>query len=215
MKNLLSYGWTVIFGALLVMGVLWGSLVSFGVFFKPISQHLGLTRAATSAAFSTNFVVNGFFGIITGWFTDKYGPRKVVIPGAILAGSGYLLMSQLTSLWQLYFFFGVVTALGQSVYWTPLMATVSRWFTMNRTLAIGIVLMGLGIGQMTMPPLMASIINEHGWRVACITMATLIWLIAIPGAMLLRGSPRSVRIVASGDTGEHNIDLVDKRKEIR
>jgi MFS family permease len=212
MKNLLFDGWTVIFGAILVMGVLWGSLASFGVFFKPISHNLCLSRAATSAAFSTNFVVNGFFGIITGWLTDKYGPRKVVIPGAILSGLGYLLMSQLTSPWELYLFFGVITALGQSVYWAPLMATVSRWFKINTPLAIGIVLVGLGIGQMTMPPLMAVIINEYGWRVACIIMAILIWLIAIPGAILLRHRTRDERFTVNSHAGQDNTNPADKRK---
>lgn len=211
MKKQFFYGWVVVFGALIVLGIFWGTLASFGVFLKPISQDIGLTRAATSAAFSILFVVYGSFGILGGWLTDKYGPRLVVITGAIMAGVGYFLMSQITASWQLYVFFGVVVAIGQSVYWTPPMAIVSRWFTKQRALALGLVLMGLGVGQMTVPPLMASIINNYGWHKAYVAMAVLIWMFVIPVAMLMKSPPHDIRPLNNNNVVSHNVE--HKRSE--
>jgi MFS family permease len=207
------FGWIVVLGALLTMGVLWGTIASFGVFLKNLSGEFCWTRAAISGAFTTLNVVLSLSSIAAGWLTDRYGPRRVVITGVLLVGSGYMLMSQVTAIWQLYLYIGLVVGIGQSVYWAPLMATVSRWFIEKRALALGTVLIGLGLGQMTIPPVIAYITTEHGWRMAYIAMAVIVWFIGISGAILLRRNPQKLVLYTTINTKTDDTDAVPGRKE--
>ena len=91
--------------------------------------------------------------IVTGWLTDRLGPRLVVTIFGSFLGISYLLMSQVNALWQFYFNYGVLAAIGMSVTATPIMATVARWFVRRRGLMTGIVQAGLGIGGLIIAPL--------------------------------------------------------------
>ena len=83
-QDKLFYRW-VLLAAFLVIGiVIYGSYYSFGVFFKSIESEFGLTRAATSAIFSTSMGLAGVFSVIGGWALDRYGPRIVILLMACL-----------------------------------------------------------------------------------------------------------------------------------
>jgi Major Facilitator Superfamily. len=135
----LFYGWVVVGAALLAVTIPWGILYSYGVFFKPMSAEFGWTRAMTSLAYSIAMVMQGVFGIIMGWLNDKRGPRLTFAIGGFLLGLGILLTSRLTSIWQLYLFFGFIAGMGMGAAYVPPMATVTRWFVKRRGLALGII----------------------------------------------------------------------------
>ena len=104
----LSFKWLIIGVSALLMVGFWGSMGSFGVFLKPLIAEFGWTRAVTSGAMSTVQIVYGFVAIVMGRLTDKYGARMILAFGAVVGVAGYLLMSHLSSTWQLYVFFGVL-----------------------------------------------------------------------------------------------------------
>jgi len=85
-------------------------------------------RATTSVATSVAFLVLGFSGIAAGRLTDKYGPGVVLIACGLFMDLGMLLMSQVSALWQLYLFYGVLVGSGTSAADIPIVATVARWF---------------------------------------------------------------------------------------
>jgi MFS family permease len=87
------YGYIIVSLAFLILVVLWGTMFSFGVFFKPLSADFGWTRALTSGAFSLYWVVVGILSIVMGRLTDRFGPRIVVTMCGLFIGLGYLLMS--------------------------------------------------------------------------------------------------------------------------
>lgn len=184
-----SYGWVVVGASTLVMIGFYGTQLSFGVFLKPILEEFGWTRAMASGAMSTVAGIAGLVGILTGRLTDKYGARILIATGALLGGVGYLLMSQTSSLWQLYVYFGVIIGICIGSCWVPITATVSRWFVQKRVLALGITTSGLTIGQMFLPPLVAHFITCYGWRPTYIMLAIVVWIAAIPAVILLGRNP--------------------------
>ncbi len=194
------YGWIVVIALTVVMAIIYGAQFSFSVFLKPLSEWFFWTRAMTSGALSTSLWVGGLLGILMGALTDKYGPRVVIIIGALLGGSGYLLISQTNALWHLYLGFGVLIAINTSTGWTPITATVSRWFTEKRVLALGIVTAGIGLGQMFIPLLATHLIAGYDWRTAYIVIAVLVWVIVISAAMLVRRSPQDMGLLPDGKT---------------
>lgn len=179
------------------MTLVYGSNFSFSVFLKPLAEGFGWSRASTSGAFALSLWTSGLLAVLMGVLTDRYGPRIIISIGGFLGGLGYLLLSGTSALWHLYAGFMVVS-INTSATWTPITATVSRWFNKKRVLALGIVTAGIGLGQMLMPPLMAYLIEANGWRTAYIIVAVLIWVIVIPAAMPTRRSPRDMGLLPDG-----------------
>ncbi len=120
------YGYVVVIAAFAIMLVMWGAYYSFGVFFKPLLAEFGWTRAMTSGAFSLSLVLTGSFNVLTGKLTDRIGPRLVVTISGVFLALGYLLLSQTSTLWQFYLYYGIIVSLGMSSGIVPLQSTIAR-----------------------------------------------------------------------------------------
>ena len=186
------YGYIVVGAGLIVSGLIIGTHNTFGVFLKPLSFELGLTRAATSAAFSLSFLIFGLSSIAVGRLTDRFGPKVVITACGLLTGLGYILMSQVTSLWQLYIFLGIIIGAGMSAGDTPVLATIARWFVKKRGMAIGISKVGVGIGILVMPPLASWLIINHGWRDAYVIIGLICLAGIISAAMFMKRDPAQI-----------------------
>ncbi len=183
------YGYIVVVVAFLIMVVSWGPYSVFGIFFNPLLTEFGWTRAMTSGAFSLSMILQGVLGIAMGGLTDRFGPRVVVTLCGFLLGVGYLLLSQVSALWQLYLFYGVMIGIGISGVWVPLLSTVARWFVKRRSLITGIVVAGLGIGGLVAPPVVSRLIAAYDWRLSYIIQGSIILLIMVLTAQFLRRDP--------------------------
>src|ERR1051326_6082131 len=88
------YGWRMIAGgsALRVLG---GGLYFYGfsVFFLPLSQDLGLSRAATSLVFSLARAQGAFESPVAGYIMDRFGPRPLIVMAIIMNGVGHMILS--------------------------------------------------------------------------------------------------------------------------
>jgi MFS family permease len=161
-----------------ILFVAYGVQFSYGVFLPAMAAETGWDRTSLSLAFSIYVFVYSILGAASGWCTDRFGPRLVIGCGALLLGGGLLLTSRVEALWQLYLSLGLFAALGMSAIYVPCNATVVRWFTWRRGLALGIASSGHGFGNLLIPPLAALLTAGYGWRA---TYA----LLALVGAMLI------------------------------
>ena len=134
----LFYGWIVVAGAFLVLFMAYGTQYAFGVFFAALVDEFGWSRASLSGVFSLYAFTYAAFALVSGRLTDRWGPRAVIGAGGVLLGLGLIAMSQVSALWQPYVCYGLVTALGMSTAYVPCNATVAKWFTRRRGLAIGL-----------------------------------------------------------------------------
>ena len=98
------YGYTIIIASFFVLMLTFGIFMTFGVFFKPLQAEFGWSSAQTSGLFSLSMIVSGVMSIVMGRLNDRFGPRIVISISGFLIGLGYLLMSQVSALWQLYLF---------------------------------------------------------------------------------------------------------------
>ena len=152
-KSQLFYGYVVTAAGFSIWFIGWGTFTPcFGVFFKPLLNEFGWTRAGTTLAYSLSFMVQAGVAIAMGWLTDKLGPRAVLTVFGSFVGICYLLLSQITSLWQFQMTYALIGGIGISTITVPVMATVSRWFMKRRGLMIGIVQAGVSIGGFLFPP---------------------------------------------------------------
>ncbi|MFC1904111.1 MFS transporter [Chloroflexota bacterium] len=198
LKDKLYYGWVVVV-ILFISGItIWGVRNSFGVFFKSIESDFGLTRALTSAVFSTQMLFGGIFSVLSGWAFDRYGPRIILLLMGLSAGFGLLLTSQASSSWQLFLTYSLLLAMGTGPIWIVPMSTVSRWFDKRRGLAMGIATLGVGLGPMIMAPFATYLITNFDWRVAFIALGVIIWLVVIPLSRFLKRDPSEIGTLSHG-----------------
>ena len=115
-------------------------------------------------------------------------------------GVGNLLMSQVTALWQLYLFYGVMVGVGMSAADVPIVATIVRWFVKRRGMMTGITKMGAGIGIMVVPLLANWIISDYGWRSAYIVIGTIALVVIVVMALLFKRDPSQIGALPDGAT---------------
>jgi MFS family permease len=192
------YGYLVVTAAFFTMIVLWASFYAFGVFFKPIVSEFGWSRAVTSGAFSLCSIFMGGLSIAMGGLNDRLGPRLVMTLSGLLLGTGYLLMSQLQEVWQMYLFYGVILGTGMGGGFVPMMTTVVRWFVQLRGFMTGIVAAGIGIGALIGPPIVNWLILTYGWRRSYGILGITVAVFIVSSAQVLRTDPSHMGISAFG-----------------
>jgi MFS family permease len=193
------YGYVVVVVTFLIMVVSWALYHSFGVFFNPLLNDFGWTHAMTSGAFSLSMMIYGVLGIAVGGLNDRFGPRVVLTICGFLLGLGYLLMSQLSALWQMYLFYGVIVGIGMSGVWVPQLSTVARWFVRRRSLMSGIVIAGAGMGGLIGPPVVSRLIATYGWRLSYIILGSVVLLVVVLAAQFLRRDPAQMGQLPYGE----------------
>jgi MFS family permease len=183
------YGWVVVIAAFLVTFISFSIRYSFGIFSDSLLEEFGWTKTLIFGALSISTIVGGLSGIVMGRLSDRYGPKITVGVNGFLVGLGMVLCSQISALWQLYVFSGLLIGVGMGVSFAPIMATTSRWFDKRRGLALGIVASGIGIGTLVMSPVITYFISVYNWRSAYLIVGFIAWIILISAAFMLKSSP--------------------------
>jgi MFS family permease len=158
------HAWKVVAAAFWSMFVTYGIAYSFGAFFKPMLSELGGNLAGTSIVFSLTVFWWSILGPLTGHFSDRFGPRRIMIGGALLLGIGLIATAHVHRLWIAYFSYGLGVGVGVACSYVPAVAAVGGWFMRRRTLALGVAVAGIGCGTVCIPPLAAVMIGHLGWR---------------------------------------------------
>jgi MFS family permease len=201
------YGYFVVGASLLIMSMMWGVYYAFGVFFKPVLNEFGWTKAMTSGAFSLASMMNGLLAVAVGGLTDKFGPRMVMTVCGLFLGLGFMLMSQISNVFHLYLFYGIFVGAGMSGSFIPLTSTVARWFFKRRGLMTGIVAAGSGIGALIGPPVASRLIPIYGWRTSYVILGSITLLVVVLSAQFIKRDPTQVGQIPYGKNQREQVGL--------
>jgi MFS family permease len=197
-KSRFFYGYVIVLVTFIMMVLGWGIFHIYGVFFEPLMNEFGWSRAVTSGAFSVSVMVSGILGILAGRFSDRLGPKKVITVCTLILAAGYLLMAVIHSTWQFYVVYGVILAAGVAGYWAPPMALVAHWFVGRRGLMTGLVSGGISFGALVLPPLMTHLINAYGWRTTYVIIGITVLVLMMIGVQFLRTNPQQMGLEPYG-----------------
>jgi MFS family permease len=128
-----------------------------------MTEEFGWTRTQFALASTFFFILGTASVLLFGRFADRYGPRVILLFGAVCGGATMLLLSQQNAeLWRLYLAFGLLGACGSSgLGYTKIIGTL---FTRHRAKALAI-FGGESIIAMGTLPLLTNALNVHfGWR---------------------------------------------------
>lgn len=196
------YGWWIVGGGSLVMALGAGlNFYGFSAFFIPLSDEFGWSRGALAGVFALSRLEGGFLGPIEGWMVDRFGPRKMMLLGIPLMGLGFILLSQVQSLFELYLVYIFTITLGGGLgTFSPIGAAVANWFSRLRGRALGFVMAGNAAGGGLLLPIIGWWITEYGWRHASVSAGILIFVVGIPIAFLIRHRPEQYGMLPDGAT---------------
>ncbi len=200
------YGWLIVAATLLILCVLQGMRYSFGVFFNSFETEFMLSRTTTSTIVSAFMVFIALFGTFNGLALDRYGPRIVFSIMGVITGLSLLVTSQMHYLWQVFFSYSLLLAIGIGGAMPLVSSTVSRWFNKNRGLAIGITTSGVGFGSLIVAPTAGFLISSFDWRTAFIIMGISIIIIVLLLSAILRKEPADIGTVPDGPKSKRSAD---------
>jgi MFS family permease len=183
------YRWVIVAAGGFLGCVAIGAMFCLPVFLVPLTAATGWSRTGVSSAMTIGFLTMAASGLAWGLLVDRIGPRPVVLIGTILLGAGLALASRATSLLAFQLFFGALVGVSISAVLPPLMATVTRWFETQRSLAVSLVSAGFGMAPMTMSPFAAWLIARMDWRSAMLVIAGVVLALMLPAAFLIRKPP--------------------------
>jgi MFS family permease len=202
------YGWRMVLVS--ALGLFWGipiAVYSFSVFFKPLMQEFHAGRAAVSLAFTVQLFVGALSAGPAGWLTDRFGPRRVILIGTAIFGLILVANRLFTgSLTELYVFYVLVGLSIHGVGPIPYGTVVSHWFDRTRGLALGLTMLGIGLGAVVMPSLAQNLIARYGLSSAYSILGASVLLICWPTvACFLAEKPEDLGLFCDGATAaSHN-----------
>jgi MFS family permease len=197
----LFYGWRMV-GLVCALRVLGGGLHNFGftVFFLPLSQDLGLSRAATSLAFSLARAQGAIEGPFVGYFIDRFGPRPMILVATLLTGIGYILFAWVDSYAAfLMIYLGMISLSFAPGFVHAPMSVANTWFIRWRARAMTVISSAVPVGGMLISPLLSLAVQAWGWRWGAVLAGSLFLLIGIPLGLGVRPSPESMGLLPDGD----------------
>jgi MFS family permease len=197
--------WVLIASVWLTLGVTFGLMFSFSVFLVPLLEEFRWSRGLAAGAFSLSAVMQGLLSPGIGTLCDRFGPRRLILWGAVVLGVASLLGSRITEVWHLYLVTGVLGAVAISALgWVPSAALITQWFAQKQATMLGLALSGMGVGVLTIGPLAQALISAYGWRNAYLilglgTLALLVPLVWFGVHEAPRATPAPAR--APSETG--------------
>lgn len=198
----IHYGWVMVGVTFFAALISAGTVGAPGVFIVPLQKEFGWSTAEISSALSIRFILFGLMAPFAAALMNRYGLRNVTLAAQLIVVSGLLASLAMTQVWQLILLWGVVIGIGTGMTALVLGATIaSRWFVARRGLVIGIMTASVATGQLAFLPLLATITEHYGWRVALSAVCIVLGVAAFAVLMLMRDRPGDVGLRPFGDDG--------------
>lgn len=186
-----------------IVGVaLWG----LPFYYDFMVQQFGWSRGqVTSGNALSKLVVGPIFGFLAGWIVDRFGPRRVMMAGILMAGIALVGLGWASSLGMFYFFY-LFNALGY-VCGGPLpnQVLLTRWFDKARGKAMGFAYLGIGLGGAAVPWISHFLIDHFGWQAALRLLGFAIVVVSLPLAFLVKDNPPKIQSMEqAGEAKAHS-----------
>ena len=215
------YGWPMVAVSGFVMVVTAVPIFqASAVWAVALESQFGWTRTQLGLALSFTRVEGSLTGPIAGYLVDRMGARFMVFTGLIILTVGFFLFSRVENLWMFYLAYFIMSVGQGQAGWLTVMTLLNHWFVRHRGLAMGLAMMGMGVGTLVLVPLIAWLINPDadrlGWRHTAEILAVVALVSAIVLPKIIRNKPEDIGEYPDGeaptpatvsDTGDADSDL--------
>ncbi len=182
----------LIVGTMVVGAALGLARFGYSTVLPAMQEGIGLDNTQAGVIATANLFGYLMLAAIGGALASRLGPRVVIAAGLTLAGLSMLLTGMVSSFagatfWRL------LTGIGSGASYVPVMGLMAAWFSARRRgLAAGILVSGSSFVLIVIGPSVPAVLNAYGdmgWRVCWWGFGTLVLIIAMIAALLLRNCP--------------------------
>jgi len=162
------------------------------LFTKPLAAKLGVPLSELQVTFSLLIVLQTFFSPFQGAMIERFGPRRLIAAGTVMAGLSWVLAASAGSVGMLYLTYGVVGGLGTGIVYIGVVGQMVRWFPDRRGFAVGMVAAGYGMGAIiTTFPIAAALAGKG--------LETTLWQFGLVFAVIGFLASQGLRAPAAGE----------------
>jgi MFS family permease len=170
-------------GLMLSVGSL--TIYTFGVFVGPLSAEFKWSRTELFGAVAISQYALALSVPFWGCLIDRLGPRSALVPSVVMISLLFASLAFLTpNLWHLYLIFALFPLLAGGASPLGYSAVIVRKFEGKLGQALGLALMGVGLGAAILPSFTQTLIGAFGWRETYASMGLLTLLITLPAALI-------------------------------
>ena len=161
-----------------------------------LESHFGWSRTQLGLALSFTRIEGSLTGPIAGYMVDRLGPRFMVFTGLSILTLGFVLFSQVQNLWMFYLAYFIMSVGQGQAGWLTVMTLLNHWFLRHRGMAMGLAMVGMGVGGLVLMPLIAWLINPDadriGWRHTAEIFAVITLISALVLPKIIRNKPEDI-----------------------
>lgn len=165
-------------------------LAPYGIMIKPIGEEFGWSRTTVTGALSLFALTAALVMPLMGGLLDRYGFRRVVVPGVLVSGILLALLAVVPPSIALWFLImGVLGVVSTPQNGVPYYKLASQWLDGRRGLALGIIGTGGAVGGALVPQYVGALIELFNWRLAFLGLGILLVVVTLPIASFLLREP--------------------------
>jgi len=206
-RHTIFYGWWIVMAGCIATALSSGLFFTgFGFFFEPIRTHFGWSRTILSGAYAVSRIESSILGPFLGYLIQKYGPRLIMFIGFIVFGLGYIIISRSNSVLVFYLGFVILATGADPPSFIAVMTSLNNWFLKKRARAIGFAMLGLGIGGVVFPPLLAFGLNNFTWQSVALTTGIFVAIAGGIVSLFVRSSPEPYGYLPDGVQEDESIN---------
>ena len=181
--------WTQLALGLICMMAISSPQYVWTLFTKPLIAELGVTLTQVQVTFSILIVLQTFVSPLQGFLIEKFGARRLLATGAVLAGLSWVLAASATSLTGIYLTYGLLGGLGTGIIYVGIVGLMVAWFPDKRGMATGVVAAGYGMGALlTTFPVTHSIAGQ-GYQQTLLHFGVVFGAVAFLAALGIKRPP--------------------------
>jgi sugar phosphate permease len=196
----LHYAWIVALVTFVVLLVTAGIRATPGLLMVPLETEFGWNRAVISGAVAINIALFGLIGPFAASVMDRWGLRRVMLSAIALLAVSVALTTRMHTRWELMLLWGVLVGTGTGGTSMVLAAVVAtRWFDARRGLVLGALSAANATGQLVFLPMLAGLVERHGWRAAAFTVSGAAVIVFVVVLVFMRDRPEDVGVRAYGE----------------
>ena len=199
------YGWwMVVVGGFIMVITSVPIFQATAVWAVALESQFGWSRTQLGLALSFTRVEGSITGPIAGYLVDRMGTRFMVFTGLTVLTIGFFLFNQVQNLWMLYLAYFIMSVGQGQAGWLTVMTMMNHWFLRHRGLAMGLAMMGMGIGTLVLIPVIAWLINPDadrlGWRHTAEIFAVVALVSSFILPKIIRNKPEDIGEQPDGDS---------------
>ena len=178
-------GWPIVAGAAAMFATGPGLYQNLSSLFIPyLETTLGLTRGEIATAAGLG-LLGALAAPLIGRLADRIGVVAVMVVSAFVLAGGHLLLAAMSGpAWQFRVGVALLALSAPGLSSLVFGRLIARQFDHHRGLALGIATTGISVSTLLMPPLVAWVIGDYGWRAGYLLLATIGLAIGLPLALV-------------------------------